>query len=129
MAPSTSSYVSLSSGRRSSEIELEPEVEVVMDLLENYQDGDLTKGEFYRGLRDISQDTLAKCIMVLCNRVDDDEDENWRNIELCDALCRKNEKMKCSLARLKYGIAHWKSHAFNPCNCCDALLRKNDELN
>ena len=75
MAPS-SSCVSLSSGRRSSKIELEPEVEAVMDLLENYQDGDLTKGEFYRGLRDMSQGTLAKCIMLLCNRVDDCEDEN-----------------------------------------------------
>jgi hypothetical protein len=52
-----------------------------------------------------------------------------RNIELCDVLCRKNEKMKCSLVRLKCGMAFWKSRAHGEmnakidltfsCNSCD----------
>lgn len=129
MGPSSSSCVSLSSGRRSLELELEPEVEAVMDILKNYQDGDFKKGEFYHELRNISQGTLAKCILTLCYRVHDCDDENERNIELCDALRRKNEYMKCSLARLKCGIAHWKSRALNSCNSYNTLQARNNELN
>ena len=45
-------------------------------------------------------------------------------------LCvEKNEKIKCSIARLKSGIAYWKSCALNSCNSCDALTKKNDDLN
>ena len=64
-----------------------------MSLIEDYQDGDLKKGELYRTLRDMNQGTLAKGILILCDKFNececDCEDFHGRNIELCDALHRK----------------------------------------
>ena len=80
---------------------MEAGLEEIMSLIEDYQDGDLKKGELYRTLRDMNQGTLAKGILILCNRLDDCEcdcgDLHRRNIDLCDALPRKNEKMKVLL--------------------------------
>ena len=108
---------------------MEQEVEMLIDLLDEYEEGELTTREFYSGLKEKSQGALAKCILCLHNRSNDCDKENERNIELCDALRRKNEKMKCSIARLKFGIAYWKSRVLNPCNSCDVMLIKNIELN
>jgi hypothetical protein len=47
---------------------------------------------------------------------------------LCVALCRKVEKLKCFIARLQCGLAHWKSCALIPCTSCDGMLRKNNDL-
>ena len=86
------------------EVEDEARVEEMMSLIKDYRDGDLKKGGFYRTLRDMNQGTLAKGILILCDRLNDSEDDcgslHRRNMFLCDALHRKNEKMKCSLARL-----------------------------
>ena len=80
--------MSLSSGGRSSEIKIDP-VEVVMDLIDDYEDSKMTMHELYRGLKEKSQGTLAKCILILCNWSNDRDTENMRNIELCNALRRK----------------------------------------
>jgi hypothetical protein len=37
--------------------------------------------------------------------------------------------MECSLARLKCGIAHWKSCALNSCSSYNTMNAKNVELN
>ena len=128
MAPSSSSGLSLSSGGRSSELKIDP-VEVVMDLIDDYEDSKMTMHELYRGLKEKDQGTLSKCILALCNRSNDSDEKNMINIELCDALRRKNENIKCSIVRLKSRIAYWKSCALNSCNSCDALTKKNDDLN
>lgn len=124
------------------EVEAEAGVEEMMSLIDDYQDGDLKKGEFYRTLKDMNQGTLAKGILILCDRLYDCEkdcgDLHRRNMSLCDTLHRKNEKMKCSLARLKNGMAFWKSCAhgeFNPkidlplpCKSCDLYHSENMNL-
>ena len=68
---------------------MEREVEMLMDLLDDYEDSELTMRGFYRRLKEKSQGTLAKCILILCNRSNDRDKENMRNIELCNALRRK----------------------------------------
>jgi hypothetical protein len=131
MAPSSSPCGSLR--RRRMEVEAEAGVEEMMSLIKDYQDGDLKKGDLYRKLRDMNQGTLAKGILILCDRLNDCEchceDLHRRNIDLCDALRRKKEKMKCSFARLKCGMAHWKSCALNSCNSCNTMHANNVELN
>ena len=67
---------------------MEQDEEMVMDLLDDYEDGELMMSELYHGLKEKNQGTLAKCISVLCNQSKDCDKENMRNIELCDALCR-----------------------------------------
>ena len=42
------------------EVEAEAGMEEMMSLIENYQDGDLKKGELYHKLRDMNQGMLAK---------------------------------------------------------------------
>ena len=65
-----------------------------MDSLDGYEDGELTMREYNHRPKE-------------CNGSKDCDKENMRNIELCDALCRKkNEKMKYSIARLKYETAY-----------------------
>ena len=68
---------------------MEQEVEMLIDLLDGYEEGELTTREFYSRLKEKSQGALAKCILCLHNRSNDCDKENERNIELCDALCRK----------------------------------------
>jgi hypothetical protein len=65
MAPSSSPYGSLS--RRSMEVKAEAKLEVMMSLIEDYQDGDRKKGELYHKLRDMNQGMLAKCILIICD--------------------------------------------------------------
>ena len=68
---------------------MDREVEMMMDLLDDYENDEMTMRDFYRGLKEKSQGTLAKCILILCNRSNDRDKENMRNIELCNALRRK----------------------------------------
>ena len=68
---------------------MDRKVEMMMDLLDDYENGEMTMHDFYRGLKEKSQGTLAKCILILCNRSNDRDKENMRNIELCNALRRK----------------------------------------
>ena len=68
---------------------MDREVEMMMDLLDDYENGEMTMRDFYCGLKEKSQGTLAKCILILCNRSNDRDKENMRNIELCNALRRK----------------------------------------
>jgi len=68
---------------------MDREVEMMMDLLDDYENGEMTMHDFYRGLKEKSQGTLVKCILILCNRSNDRDKENMRNIELCNALRRK----------------------------------------
>jgi hypothetical protein len=51
--------------------EAEVEVEEMISLIEDYQDGDIKKGELYHKLGGMNQGTLAKAILILCNRLDD----------------------------------------------------------
>ena len=44
------------------EVEAEADVEEMMSLIEDYQDGDLKKVELYHMIRDMNQGTLAKGI-------------------------------------------------------------------
>jgi hypothetical protein len=131
MAPSSFPCGSLN--KRSMEVEAEAEVEEMMSLIEDYKYGDLKKGKLYRKLKDMNQGTPVKGILILCDRLNDCEchceDLHRRNIDLCDALHRKNEKMKCSFARLKCGMAHWNSCALNSCNSGNTMHAKNVELN
>jgi len=55
---------------------LEREVGIVMDSLDGYEDGELTMREYNHRPKE-------------CNGSKDCDKENMRNIELCDALCRK----------------------------------------
>jgi hypothetical protein len=114
------------------EVEAEAEVEEMISLIEDYHDGDIKKGELYHKLGGMNQGTLSKAILILCNRLDGCErdcgDLHRRNIDLCDALRRKNEKMKCSLSRLKCGMAHWKSCALNSCISCNTMHAQNNAL-
>ena len=50
---------------------MEQDEEMVMDLLDDYEDGELTMSEFYHSLKAKNQGTLAKCILVLCDRSKD----------------------------------------------------------
>ena len=68
---------------------MEQEVEMLIDLLDGYEEGELTTREFYSELKEKSQGALAKCILFLHNRSNDCDKENERNIGLCDALRRK----------------------------------------
>jgi hypothetical protein len=115
------------------EDEVEVGVEEMMSLIEDYQNGNLKKGELYRKLGDMDQGTLAKGILILWDRSNDCEGDcgnlHRRNMDLCDALRRKNMRMKYSLARLKCSMAPWKSYVLNSCNSCNTMHAKNVELN
>jgi hypothetical protein len=53
------------------EVEVEAEVEEMISLIEDYQDGDIKKGELYHKLGGLNQGTLSKAILILCNKLDD----------------------------------------------------------
>jgi uncharacterized membrane protein len=75
------------------EVEAEARVEQMMSLIEMVIS---KKGEIYRKLRDMNQGTLSKGILILCDKLNDCEcdcgDLYKRNMDLCDALHRKNER-------------------------------------
>lgn len=139
MAPSSSSCVSLSSDlndgfaieddlmerRRSAALEKEREVDALLDLLD---DDELSMEDLLRELGKAKKGTLIGSVVSLSCRFDAYVEYNARNDELCVALRRKIEKLKCSIARLKCGLAHWKSCALIPCTSSDNMLRKNDDL-
>jgi hypothetical protein len=139
MAPSSSSCVSLSSGlndglaieddlvqrRQSAALEKEREVDALLDLLD---DDELSVKDRLRELGKAKKGTFVGSVVCLSNRFDVCVEQGARNDELCVALRRKIEKLKCSIARLKCGLYHWKSCALVPCTSCDNMLRKNDDL-
>ena len=43
---------------------MDREVEMMMDLLDDYENGEMTMRDFYHGLKEKSQGTLAKCIVI-----------------------------------------------------------------
>jgi hypothetical protein len=47
------------------EVEAEARVEEMISLIEDYQDGDIKKGELYHKLGRMNQGTLAKAILIL----------------------------------------------------------------
>jgi hypothetical protein len=139
MAPSSSSCVSLSSDlndglaieddlmqrRRSAALEKEREVDALLDLLD---DDELSVEDLLRELGKAKKGTLVGSVVCLSNRFDACVEKNARDDELCVALRGNIEKLECCIARLKCGLAHWKSCDLIPCTSCDVILRKNDDL-
>jgi hypothetical protein len=135
MAPSSSSCVSLSSGlndglaikddlvqrKRSAALEKEHEVDALLDLLD---DDELSVEDLLHELGKAKKGTLVSSVVCLSNRFDVCVEKGGRNDELCVALRRKIEKLKCSIARLKCGLSHWKSCALVPCTSCDNMLER-----
>jgi hypothetical protein len=68
--------------RRNMEVEADAGVEEMVSLIEDYQDGDLKKGELYCKLGDMNQGKLAKDILILCDSLNDCECD-------CGDLCHK----------------------------------------
>ena len=139
MAPSFSSCVSLSSclddglvieddlmrRRRSAALEKEHEVDALLDLLD---DDELSVEDLLRKLGKAKKGTLVGSVVCLSHRFYACVEHSARNDELCVTLRRKIEKLKCSIARLKCGLSHWKSCALIPCTSCDDMHRKNNDL-
>ena len=75
---------------------MDREVEMMMDLLDDYENGEMTMHDFYRGLKEKSQGTLAKYILALCNRSNDSDKKNLRNIRVWERHASSSENTPCT---------------------------------
>ena len=75
---------------------MERDVEMVMDLVDDYEEGKMTMRQFYRTLKEKSQGTLAKYILALCNRSNDSDKKNLRNIRVWERHASSSENTPCT---------------------------------
>lgn len=89
--------------RQSKSLEKEREVDALLDLL---NDDEQSVEDLIHELGKDKKGTLVGGVLTLSSIIDARDEKIGRDYELCDALHRKNEKLKCFIARLKCGLAH-----------------------